>query len=81
MFSQKKFIYLFLLKKLCLFYNPRRGKMTHSYEKVGGCSRSSCSFTCLMVDHTTAQIKVVRKSLYVVASYRGITLIWQLLRP
>ena len=47
--------------------------MAHSHEKAGDCSRSSCPFMCLMVDHTTAQIEIVRKSLYVVASYRGIT--------
>ena len=56
-----------------LFYNCRREKMAHSHEKAGDCSRSSCPFMCLMVDHTTAQIEIVRKSLYVVASYRGIT--------
>ena len=60
-----------------LFYNPRRGKMAHSHEKAGGYSRSSFPFTCLMIDHTTAQIEVVRKSLYVVASYRGITVFTQ----
>ena len=56
-----------------LFYNCRREKLAHSHEKAGDCSRSSCPFMCLMVDHTTAQIEIVRKSLYVVASYRGIT--------
>ena len=60
-----------------LFYNPRRRKMARSNEKAGGCSRSSCPFTCLMIDHTTAQIEVVRKSLYAVASYRGITIFTQ----
>ena len=33
--------------------------MAHSHEKVGGCSRTSCLFTCLTVDHATAQIEVV----------------------
>ena len=51
---------------------PRRGKMAHSHEKVGGCSRASCSFTCLMVDHVTAQIKVVRKSLFKIQRYNCI---------
>ena len=48
-----------------MFYNPRRGKMAHLHEKVGGFSHSSCPFTCLMVDHATAQIEVVRKSLII----------------
>ena len=36
--------------------------MAHSHEKICGCSRSSCSFTRLLVDHPTAQIEVVRIS-------------------
>ena len=30
--------------------------MTHLHEKFGGCSHSSYPFTCLMVDHTAAQM-------------------------
>ena len=54
-----------------MFYNPRRGKMAHLHEKVGGCSRASCPFTCLMVDHATAQNEVVKKDT------RGITVFTQ----
>ena len=46
-------------------FNPHRGKMAHSHEMFGGCSRSFCPFTCLKVDHVTAQIEVVGKSCYV----------------
>ena len=37
--------------------------MARTHEKFGGCSLSSRPFTCLMTDHTTVQIEVVRKSL------------------
>ena len=43
-------MYLFLLKKLCWFYKPNRGKKPHPHEKTGGCSRSSRPFMCLIYD-------------------------------
>ena len=54
------------------------------FEKVGGCSRPYCSFRYLMVWLTIqlprCQIEEVRKSLYVVASYRDITVCTQEIR-
>ena len=53
--------------------------MVHSHKTFGDYFRCSCPFTCHMVDHKTAQIEVVRKSLslYEVASNRGITVFTQ----
>ena len=73
-FSYNKFIFLLFQKNviILLVYNTRRGKMNHSHEKVGGSSRSSCPFTCLMVDHATAQIKAVNSIRKPVSRKQGI---------
>ena len=73
-FYYNKFIYLLFQKNVItlLVYNTRRGKMTHSHEKIGGCSRSSCPFTCLMADRATSQIKVVNSIRKPVSKRQGI---------
>ena len=50
--------------------------MVHSHEKPGGYSRGSI-FLCIMIDRTTAQIEVLRKSPAMWLSYRGVRVFTQ----
>ena len=74
-------MYLFLLKKLnnfVSFITPVVEKWhIHMKKLVATPTLLVLSLVLFIVDHVTAQIEVVRKSLNPVASYRGVTAVTQ----
>ena len=58
----------FFLKKrdnFVCFITPVGEKWLIHMKRLGGCSRPSCPFHVLMVDHATAETEVVKKSLLI----------------